>query len=161
MSIGICSCFSGSAISATLKNTALLLKKCPKCVNLCKTIDYKCQNKVLYVTKKTVSRKRIERQKLRSIAVSIHMQSKIVLSFYLLLSVWAVFVSFFLRRRIVGKRFCRNSTEPWCYWLFNMWTDVLITRRSCGSNPISATNYRWFRKKSAVFLLSGFCKTRG
>ena len=43
-------------------------------------------------------------------------------------------------RHFVGENDADVPTKPWFYWLRDVQLDVLITRRSCGSNPISATN---------------------
>ena len=43
-------------------------------------------------------------------------------------------------RHFVGKRILLTPTNPCRYWDCGFSIEILITRRSCGSNPISATN---------------------
>ena len=50
---------------------------------------------------------------------------------------WNLFI---FRRHFVGENDANVPTKPWFYWSRGIQLDVLITRRSCGSNPISATS---------------------
>ena len=76
------------------------------------------------------------------VKISVYMQfEKQIYSLYFIHSQGVLFLQTALvGRRLVGVCILRKPAKPCGYWLRGFLLDFLITRRSCGSNPISATS---------------------
>ena len=76
------------------------------------------------------------------VKISVYMQfEKQIYSLYFIHSQGVLFLQTALvGRRLVGVCILRKPAKPCGYWLHGFLLDFLITRRSCGSNPISATS---------------------